>query len=213
MAGYSSVLGYVKLIADENAWQFFSAFGVEDEEGVKELVVHSLDDVERGFADEGKHENIAIDTDGVLLTKVGKLILAVRVDDSDLVVGAVDDGGPEERILAGGHVLGLKTVVGALNDDGALADGTGAEHGDALAHEEGRARRRRQVAVEVVRVAHGGDGAQGAQGAGGAGGVRDGGRRRGRVGAVELERLHGTNERSGASDADARNSANKRSAA
>lgn len=116
--------------------------------------MHASDNVERAFVDEGEHEDVTVNSNGVLLSKVWKLVLTVRVHNGHLVLGSIHGCGPQEGVLARWHVLWFEAVICALNGNSALPYSTRAQDSDAFANAKGLLRRRWQVASDVVRVAY-----------------------------------------------------------
>jgi len=126
-------MSYIYLVAHKNPRHLPNALGVTDVKSGQQLVIDSLYDIEGALITDGKHKNISINANGVLQTKEGMLILAVGVDDAQVIMQAIDHWLPLVHILEGGHIVGLETTKGATDRESALSNSTRAQNSDALA--------------------------------------------------------------------------------
>lgn len=151
-------LWHVYLISNEDSRDLRCAFRVHDVENVEQFVVDNLDGVERLPVADGEDEDVSIYTNGVLRAEGRGLVLAIRVDDSNVIVNLINKRLPFVGRLKGKHVLRLESVMRALYSQARLADRPRAEEGDAFADVEDGVLWLDRVEVGHCRGGIGGDG-------------------------------------------------------
>lgn len=118
-------MGYVNLIANKHARYLRSALLFQDHERNKEFLINLFDNLERRFVPDGEDKDVAIDTGGIAHTELGVLVLAIGVENVNVVVHAVNNRLPHVLVLKGEHVVRLESVLGDADRERRLAHAAG----------------------------------------------------------------------------------------